>query len=362
MKTLLFIPDISGFTNFVNTTEVEHSQHVIAELLEILIDANSNDLQLAEVEGDALFFYQEGEIPSLENLLWKAENMFTAFYSHLKLMETNRICPCNACSSAPDLNLKIIAHSGEVQFISVQDSRKPFGSEVIEVHRLMKNSVEEENYMLISKELSKDIGLPENYRSKLFDFQPGQDEYDGKTVSYDYSKIAHHELKLKPFEQVKKVDFGNKKPLKMQHEFPVPALEMFEFITNYKYRYDWVKGVDQFKYNENEVTKLGTKHVCVINGKDLDFIAVTKEVKPGQLVYGELALNPPIVDKLYQFFIINPLTENSCSLELEVYAEANNMLKNGLIKLFAKGSFKKNMTRVMNNLHTLVVKESSNKS
>ena len=56
-KSLLFIPDISGFTNFVQTTEVEHSQHVIAELLEILIDANANEFQLAEVEGDALFFF-----------------------------------------------------------------------------------------------------------------------------------------------------------------------------------------------------------------------------------------------------------------------------------------------------------------
>ena len=55
-KSLLFIPDISGYTEFVQNTEVEHSQHVIAELLEILIDANTQQLQLAEVEGDALLF------------------------------------------------------------------------------------------------------------------------------------------------------------------------------------------------------------------------------------------------------------------------------------------------------------------
>ena len=48
--SLLFIPDISGFTHFVQTTEVEHSQHVIAELLEVLISANTQQLKLAEVE------------------------------------------------------------------------------------------------------------------------------------------------------------------------------------------------------------------------------------------------------------------------------------------------------------------------
>ena len=123
-KSLLFIPDISGFTNFVQTTEAEHSQHVISELLEVLLDANVENLQLAEIEGDALFFFKENKIPSQERLLAQIERMFKAFYSHLKLLETNRICPCNACASAPNLELKIVAHSGELQFIEVQGNKK----------------------------------------------------------------------------------------------------------------------------------------------------------------------------------------------------------------------------------------------
>lgn len=86
-SSLLFIPDISGFAQFVQNTEIEHSQHVISELLEVLIDANTQQLKLAEIEGDALFFYKENEIPSQEKLLAQIETMFTAFYSHLKLLE-----------------------------------------------------------------------------------------------------------------------------------------------------------------------------------------------------------------------------------------------------------------------------------
>ena len=66
-KSLLFLPDISGFTNFVQTTEVEHSQHVISELLEVLIRANTEDLQLAEIEGDALFFSKKKRCHLLKN-------------------------------------------------------------------------------------------------------------------------------------------------------------------------------------------------------------------------------------------------------------------------------------------------------
>ena len=57
-KSLLFLPHISGFSEFVQSTEVEHSQHVVAELLELLIDANSAEMTLAEIEGDVLFLLQ----------------------------------------------------------------------------------------------------------------------------------------------------------------------------------------------------------------------------------------------------------------------------------------------------------------
>ena len=45
-RALLFMPDISGFTVFVNDTEINHSQHIIRELLEILIDSNSLKMQI----------------------------------------------------------------------------------------------------------------------------------------------------------------------------------------------------------------------------------------------------------------------------------------------------------------------------
>lgn len=49
IKALYFMPDISGFTEFVNSTDIEHSRYIISELLEGLIDSNIINLQLAEV-------------------------------------------------------------------------------------------------------------------------------------------------------------------------------------------------------------------------------------------------------------------------------------------------------------------------
>jgi len=352
--SLLFIPDISGFTEFVQSTEAAHSQHVIAELLELLIQANQLDLQLAEIEGDALFFYKEEQIPSQEMLLAQIEHLFTAFYSHLKLLEKNRVCPCNACATAPNLQLKVIVHSGDLQFIDVQGNHKPFGPAVIEAHRLMKNSVESDNYVLFSEALMNTVGFSSDYWSKLFSFKPGADTYDGKELGYSWSNIDAGALQLLPYATPKAVQFDKKPAVSYQLEFPVKHTELLEYITNYQFRHEWVDGVDRFEYNENEVTRLGTPHTCVINGKHLDFTTVTKTGGPRELVYGELTSSAPILDELYQFYIIKPLGSNACLLKLEVYFKVRSPLKALFINLFAKKNFKKKAVKTIHSLRDFV--------
>lgn len=352
-KSLLFLPDISGFTEFVQTTEVAHSQHVISELLEVLVEANTQNLQLAEIEGDALFFFRE-DIPSQEKLLAQVETMFTAFYGHLKLLEKNRICPCNACASAVNLQLKIIAHSGNIEFLAVQNKRKPFGSAVIEVHRLLKNSVQSDSYVVISNDLAKDIELPESYQSKLFSFKNGMDTYDQRELKYQYSFVNSEHLKLKPFSQAKKVELEGPPNILIEKGFNMSASELLEYISNYRHRHHWVEGVDSFEFNENEVTREGTEHTCVINGKHLNFITVTKKGEPGQLVYGEELLNPPVVDHLYQFYILTPLTKSTCRLSIEAYWITRSPFKKLVVFLILKRIFKKNQVKAINNLYAFI--------
>lgn len=335
-KSLLFIPDISGYTKFIQTTEIEHSQHVISELLEVLVNANTQDLKLAEIEGDALFFYKENEVPSQENLLAQIESMFTAFYSHLKMLKKNRICPCNACATAPNLQLKIIAHSGELQHIEVQGNRKPFGEQVIEAHRLLKNSVDSDNYALVSRKLALDIMLSPYYSSKIYRFRQGSDAYDGQEVEYIYSIIDPGELKLRSFVQPKIVSFDTPAELVIEQDFPIAAEELMENLTNYSLRPYWQKGVDKLEYSDNEVTRLGTEHTCVINGKHLDFITITKETEPGSLVYGELTHNHPLFDDFYQFYYFISAAQNRCQLRVEFYWRSKSIAKKIIGKLMGK--------------------------
>jgi hypothetical protein len=320
----------------------------------VLISANTQDLKLAEIEGDALFFYKEDEITSQEKLLAQIETMFTAFYGHLRLLEKNRICPCNACATAPNLQLKVVAHSGDLKFIQVQGNRKPFGQQVIEAHRLLKNSVASDNYALISKELANDLELPLDYNSKVYQFQVGKNIYDGKEIAYLYSFIDIEKLKLNSFSQAKKVSFNQKPNIVLEEIFPMAAEALMEYITNYAYRHHWVKGVDKFEYNTNEVTRLGTEHICVINGKQLNFVTVTKDAEPGRMVYGESTPDAPIIKELYQFYIITPDSPSQCTLRLEMYWESKSIPTKIMSFLVLNRAFKKNASNAIKGLMQFV--------
>lgn len=151
--SLLFIPDISGFTNFIHTTEIKHSQHIISELLELLIDCNDLDMELAEIEGDALFFFKLNQIPNLDELLTQIKKSFLRFHHHLQLYENKRICQCGACTTASELDLKFVVHIGSFEFIEVKGKRKPLCECVITVHRLLKNKINSDEYILITKDM-----------------------------------------------------------------------------------------------------------------------------------------------------------------------------------------------------------------
>ncbi|ANQ52163.1 DUF2652 domain-containing protein [Flammeovirga sp. MY04] len=353
MKSFLFLPDISGFTEFIQSTEAEHSQHVIQELLTILIQSNILDLELAEVEGDALFFYKE-EVPTLEKIMAQVEHMYTAFYSHLELLKNNRICPCNACLTAPNLELKIIVHCGDIQFINLQGKRKPFGTEVIQLHRLLKNSVDSNNYVLFTSNIQEDVGLADNYKSKLFQFESGSDIHDGEELNYVYSTINKEELQLKPYSFAHKVQPKGSPTFTIDLEFDVPKLKVMEYVTNYKYRHEWSIGVDAYEFNENEVTREGSEHVCIINGKHLNFVTITKDAPVGINVYGESTEAVGPVKAVQNFYLFKTINDNRTKVTIEVYITPKNFFNSIFIALVLKRVFKKTTLKNFLNLKRIL--------
>ncbi|MGQ0546990.1 MAG: DUF2652 domain-containing protein [Betaproteobacteria bacterium] len=261
---LLFVPDISGFSDFVNATAVTHSRHIIEELLETLIDANELDLEVSEVEGDAILFYRFGPAPSAGALFAQVKRMFIAFHAYLRRYDTQRICRCGACAGAGGLGLKIIAHQATISQARVREHVKLFGQDVIAVHRLLKNNVPQREYVLLTRALAD--AWPPGAAPEWAGRESGSCEYDIGTLAYDYVPLEPLRSQV-PAPKVE--DFGV--PGARIHAFScevtvkAPMEFVFEVATDLPARLEWMDGVKRVELPDPGVNRIGTRHRCLID-------------------------------------------------------------------------------------------------
>lgn len=316
LPSLIFIPDITGFTNFVNKTEVSHGQHIIAELLEILIDANDLDLTLSEIEGDAILFYKHQQAPGPEAIAQQAEKMFFNFHSHLKKYESQRICQCGACKTAFNLTLKIIAHSGELDFIKVKERTKPYGSDLILAHRLLKNNIKGREYLLLTDDYLKTQSHENWTPPDWLTLENGMTEYENLgEVNYRFASLSPLRQSI-PEIPAKSPGLTSRKPVINKVHIEKPRDQVFETVIDFEKRMQWNKFANEIKYDKDHVNQVGAKHVCVFDNTTISFETVTNDFGREYLVYGERVLNPPkIVKEMVQYFI---LAENGSGTNVQV--------------------------------------------
>ncbi len=340
-KALLFIPDISGFTEFVHHTAMSHSRHIISELLELLIDTNTMHLQLAEIEGDALFFYKLEDTVDLSAIEQQIEAMYLAFHTHIKRYEYQRICHCGACSSAHQLKIKFVVHYGEIEFITVKDNKKPYGSTVIQAHRLLKNDIPEDEYALFTKAVNSEA-QGDTSKELLA-------SYDFGEIAYVYNPLAHLKIKLPQINFIPK-DVPKQKLFDQTVRVNINISEFYEIISNFDYRLLWNAGIDELEYQKNKINRAGIKHKCLINNTSIEQTTVTREVEKNQLVYGESTTEIPFLKRMSAYFILEEINPNTTTLQVEVFADFKSL--GFLFKPLIKKNLRKNIPQ---NIEALVM-------
>lgn len=279
--TLLFIPDISGFTEFVNDTEITHSRHIIEELLETLIDANELDLEISEIEGDAVLFCRAGPAPTAAALLAQVERMYVAFHGHLRRYETHRICHCGACTVASGLTLKFIVHYGEVGKNRIKDHSKLFGRDVIVAHRLLKNELGETEYVLMTDALVRACANWVDLEQTAWaDPREGESEYDVGSISYCH--ISLEPLRAQVPEPVLE-HFGLEGPqmevMAVESVIEAPADLVFDVLADLGFRHHWQAGLKGSDRLSQRIAGHGATHRCVIQDSEKDPFVVSHDFR-----------------------------------------------------------------------------------
>jgi hypothetical protein len=140
----LLIADITGYTQYLSESELEHAQQTLTALLEMLVENTRPPLIISRLEGDAVISYglKESFFQS-QTLLEKIEDTYVAFRKTIERLVLNNTCRCNACANIANLDLKFFIHYGTFGIQHISDHAELVGSDVNLVHRLLKNSVTE---------------------------------------------------------------------------------------------------------------------------------------------------------------------------------------------------------------------------
>ena len=188
--TIFVIADISAYTKFIfsNEKEIAHSQVIIRELITTLLAEVSLPLRLVRIEGDAIFLYAIKDDPEYswdtasKDLVASLMAFFGSFSNKLAELTIHKICSCTACVNIEQLKLKAVVHSGPAAFYRVNEHQELTGTGPIIVHRLLKNSVEADEYILLTEPAYNELALP---GGKV---EPGEETYDdiGAVKTYVY--------------------------------------------------------------------------------------------------------------------------------------------------------------------------------
>jgi uncharacterized protein YndB with AHSA1/START domain len=139
----LLIADISGFTEYLAAVELEHSLDILAWLIDGMTGQLRGVWEVIEVEGDAVFGHAPDGVLDGSDLVATMDALYGSFADRRAEIERRTTCPCRACRSVPNLDLKVVVHAGEYGRQTMGTARKIVGPSVILVHRLLKNAIVE---------------------------------------------------------------------------------------------------------------------------------------------------------------------------------------------------------------------------
>ncbi len=160
--TIFILPDISHYTRFMTGNEFSfaHAQHIVFSLINAMIERATKVVELSKLEGDAALFYVDAGQCTPEQLGETVTGIFQAFFTEQERLLESNLCPCRACRGIVDLDLKIFVHRGEASRFEFKGSIDHFGTDVIILHRMMKNNVSGDRYVMVTEAAKGSISLP----------------------------------------------------------------------------------------------------------------------------------------------------------------------------------------------------------
>lgn len=293
----LLIADVSGYTAFLTQAELEHAQDILANLFKVLLDNIQPPLLVSKLEGDAIFCYvPEGSLLLGQTLLETIENIYYQFSSARERMQINTTCTCRACTLIPSLDLKFAVHYGEYVVTVLPVQTELHSADVIVVHRLLKNTVNEtfntKSYAFFTQAAADAMAIAEMFAA----MKPHTEHYDhlGEVRGFVYDLRAAMERQRDQRRiLVKREDAWTT----FEHTYPVPRALLWDYLNDPTRKHHWmgVERVSLSGLNKGRVSQGSVMHCAHGKGKEsqhmiedwqpFDYLTMSVQTPMGKAVF-----------------------------------------------------------------------------
>jgi len=323
----LLLADLSGYTKFMATSELEHAREILPELINLVIKNLKPVFNIAEVEGDAVFAYvSEDKFLRSETLLEIIESTYYSFTFHKNVMLDRTTCTCRACNSIDTLDLKFINHFGSFALQNYSGIVKPLGSDVNLIHLLLKNSVIQNtnvaSYSLFTNQCYDKLEMPEDL------FIPNTEGYE------HFGEIKTYVLNLS--DSYKRLAESKRFSIKeesadyvAEYQFEMPPVVLWEWLIDPNKRNLWMEGTVWTKGERphGRTTQGATNHCAHGKESSLELIL---DWKPFEYYTYESG------NKLIQLISTIKLIQNENGTMLHEIIKLKNKLPGFLSKMITK--------------------------
>lgn len=322
-QATILIPDISGYTEFVSKTEIDHSSHVLNHLLETIVESVSEDYVVSEIEGDAVLLYRKGAAPSKRELVDQCIKTFTAFHREIRGIGSTSVCQCGACQGAPGLTLKFVVHFGNISEIKVARFVKASGLDMVIAHRLLKNSIDGHEYLLMSRNYLDQT--PDGAEAHALGWTSAVEDYPSiGQVGFDFATLGTLRAALPQSHRADR-DVVSDDSAGVVIEIEAGFMEVLAVLTNGARRTEFVEGVRRVE-QDHDVSFIGSKHTCVFDDFEVELEPVRIEVGERQADYYESNRAPALNVQCVVHSRLSALGPQRCRYEVHIYPEPGRAL------------------------------------
>jgi len=346
-RGLLFIPDISGFTRFINELEISHSRLIIQELLEVLINSNTTGLEISEIEGDAILFYKFGKSPELGEIYSQVEKMFCEFHKQLISYDNRKYCHCKACLAAINLTLKVITHYGEFTGFNIKNFNKLIGKDVIVAHQLLKNDIPQHEYWLVTDNLSQNHAPL--VLTGWMEWKSSVKKTEDYEIPFHYTQLGPLRNEITP-DPLPALDLSGKvKVISLTENYDCDIIRLFHASGDFNYRHRWQEGVKSVQEVGHFLPRIGMRCRCILESGQEILTAVSYSYSSERIEFSET----DECNNHVTHYILEKTGENKSRLTIEYYLtkDVNGETKS---RLFDKKKTEDSFKRSMENLKELV--------